>query len=322
MENKKKRRLFAGYSRFERMDFAFCYAVVAIPVIHFLVFWVYVNASSIALAFQDSKGAFTFANFDMVWQGFVETDAFGISLKESLFRSMTLWLCGELICFPISIITTYVLAKKIPGHYLFRICYLIPGLIGSIIWTSTVRNMMEADGPIYTLCMNLGLDLPLGVHKNGFFGSVQTAFPALLSVRILMGLVGQNAVMTGAFSRVPNELFESARLDGAGFWRECFSIAIPCIWSTLSTLLTFALCSICTADYNVYLYTDGTGGPGNASMSTIGYQIFNLTERLASGNSKDYGYPAALGLSLTCITLPVVLIGRRLLAKVQEDIEV
>ncbi len=321
MENKKKRRLFPGYSRFERMDFAFCYAVVAIPVLHFLVFWVYVNASSISLAFQDSKGAFTFANFETVWQGFVGTDMFGISLKDSLFRSWTLWLCGELICFPISIITTYVLAKKIPGHYVFRICYLIPGLIGAIIWTSIVRFMMSYDGPLVTLFTKLGADIPIGVYNNGFFGSEETAFGALLSVRILMGLVGQNAVMTGAFSRVPGELFESARLDGAGFWKECFSIAIPCIWSTLSTLLTFALCSICTADYNVYLYTDGTGGPGG-SMSTIGYQLYNLTYRLSTGNSKDYGYPAALGLSLTCITLPIVLIGRRVMEKIQENVEV
>ncbi len=303
------------------MDFGFCYALVAIPVIHFLVFWLYVNASSIALAFQDAKGAFTFNNFQTVWDGFVDKDMFGISLKDSLFRSMILWLCGELICFPISIITTYVLAKKIPGHYIFRICYLIPGLIGAIIWTSIVRFMFQYDGPLVALFENLGADLPIGVINNGFFGSEETAFGALLSVRILMGLVGQNAVMTGAFSRVPNELFESARLDGAGFWKECFGIAIPCIWSTLSTLLTFALCSVFTADYNVYLYTDGTGGPGG-SMSTIGYQLYNLTYRLSAGTSSNYGYPAALGVALTLITLPVVLIGRRLLDKVQENVEV
>ncbi len=316
-----KKKLFPGYSKFERMDFGFCYALVAIPVIHFIVFWFFVNASSIALAFQDTKGAFTFSNFKTVWEGFVDKDMFGISLKDSLLRSMTLWICGEVICFPISIITTYVLAKKIPGHYIFRICYLIPGLIGAIIWTSIVRFMFQYDGPLVALFENLGADLPIGVINNGFFGSEETAFGALLSVRILMGLVGQNAVMTGAFSRVPNELFESARLDGAGFWKECFGIAIPCIWSTLSTLLTFALCSVFTADYNVYLYTDGTGGPGG-SMSTIGYQLYNLTYRLSAGTSSNYGYPAALGVALTLITLPVVLIGRRLLDKVQENVEV
>ncbi len=317
----KKKKWFKGYSRFERMDFPFVYVLIAIPVIHFLVFWLYVNASSVTLAFQTPKGEFTLNNFKTVWQGFVDKDMYGISLKDSLLRSFTLWISGEIICFPISIITTYVLSKKIAGHYIFRICYLIPGLIGSIIWVALIRFMFQYNGPVVTLLINAGADLPLGVINNGLFGSEETAFPALLSVRILMGLVGQNAIMTGAFSRVPNELFESARLDGAGFWRECFSIAIPCIWSTLSTLLTFAFCSIFTADYNVYLFTDGVGGPGG-SMSTIGFQLYNLTYRLSTGNTSNYGYPSALGLSLTLITLPIVLIGRKVLDKLQENVEV
>ncbi len=303
------------------MDFAFAYIVVAIPVIHFIVFWLYVNFSSIALAFQTVEGAFSLQHFETVWTAFVDKDMYGISLAGSLGRSFVLWFSGELVCFPISIITTYVLAKKIKGHYLFRICYLIPGLIGSIIWVALIRFMFQYNGPVVELLKALGMDLPTGVLRNGLFGSEETAFPALLSVRILMGLVGQNAVMTGAFSRVPNELFESARLDGAGFWRECFSIAIPCIWSTLSTLMTFALCSIFTADYNVYLFTDGVGGP-NGSMSTIGFQLYNLTYRLSTGNSDNYGYPAALGVTLTLFTLPIVLIGRRVLEKIQEAVEV
>lgn len=322
----QKRNWLKGYSRFERMDFPFVYLLIAVPVLHFLVFWVYVNSSSIAMAFLNTKGDFTFNNFKTVFDAFVTKDMYGISLKGSLLRSLTLWLCGEIICFPISIITTYVLARKILGHYVFRICYLIPSLMGAIIWTALVGFMVTGKGygdggPIISLLERLGVELPKMAIREGLFGAKETAFVTLLSVRILMGLVGQNAVMTGAFARVPEELFESARLDGAGFWDECFKIAIPCIWSTLSTLLTFALCSIFTADYNVYLFTNGTGGP-DGSMSTIGFQLYNLTYRLSQGNSDNYGYPAALGLSLTLITLPVVLIGRRVLEKVQENVEV
>jgi multiple sugar transport system permease protein/raffinose/stachyose/melibiose transport system permease protein len=317
----KKKKLFQGYSKFEKRDFLFIYALIAIPVLNFLVFWVYVNFSSITMAFLNTKGEFTWMNFKTVYNAFLTKDMYGISLKDSMTRSFTLWICGELICFPISIITTYVLAKKILGHYAFRICYLIPSLMGAIIWTSLVRFMFSYNGPVTDLLIKLNVELPKSAIRNGLFGAKETAFKALLSVRILMGLVGQNAVMTGAFSRVPDELFESAKLDGAGFWTECFKIAIPCIWSTLSTLLTFALCSIFVCDYNVYLYTDGTGGP-SGSMSTIGFQIYNLTYRLSQGNSDNYGYPAALGLILTVFTLPIVLIGRRILDKIQENVEV
>ena len=309
-----------NYSRLERRDFLFAYLVVLFPVAQFLVFWFYVNVSSIGLAFRDGMGNLTVANFEMVWRGFVDKDMLGINLLDSLGRSFTLWIIGEGILFPITLITTYVLTKKIAGHYVFRIIYYVPGLMGSIIWTLLIKEMVGYSGPITKLLLSLGTELPMTAKKNGLLRSEETAFMTLILVRSVMGVVGNNAVLTGAYTRVPDELFESAELDGAGFFTQMFGIAIPCIWSTICTLLTFALCSVFTCDYNVWLFTDGTGGYGT---STIGFQLYNLTYRLSTGiGSTGYGYPAALGVTLTVITLPVVLLGKYLLEKASENVEV
>ena len=157
------------------------------------------------------------------------------------------------------------------------------------------------------------------LQRNGFLGDPSTAFATLVIVRSIMGVVGNNAVLTGAYTRVPTELFESAELDGANFTTELFSIAIPCIWGTICTLLTFALCSIFTCDYNVYLFTDGSGAH---QTSTIGFQLFKITYELSQGSIKSYGYPAALGLVLTLLTLPVVLVGKWILERMSENVEV
>ena len=309
-----------NYSGLERRDFLFAYLLVLFPVVQFLIFWFYVNASSIALAFQDNTGAFTFANFEMVFKGFIDKDMLGVNLGKSLLRSFILWIVGEGLIFPISLVTTYVLTKKIAGHYVFRVIYYIPGLMGSIIWTLLIKEMVSYSGPITKLLVSLGTELPTGALKNGLLRHEDTAFITLLTVRSIMGIVGNNAVLTGAYTRVPDELFESAELDGAGFFTQLFQIAIPCIWSTICTLLTFALCSIFTCDYNVWLFTDGTGG---YETSTIGFQLFNLTYRLSTGQgSTGYGYPAALGVVLTVMTLPIVLVGKDLLEKASENVEV
>ncbi len=309
-----------NYSRLERRDFTFAYLLVLFPVAQFLVFWFYVNISSIALAFQDGMGEFTWANFKMVYQGFVDKDMLGINLGKSLGRSFILWIVGEGIIFPITLITTYVLTKKIKGHYIFRVIYYIPGLMGSIIWTLLIKEMVSYSGPITKALISWGVDLPFGAKKYGLLRHDDTAFITLLAVRSIMGIVGNNAVLTGAYTRVPDELFESAELDGAGFFTQMFGIAIPCIWSTICTLLTFALCSVFTCDYNVWLFTDGSGG---YETSTIGFQLFNLTYRLSTGaGSTGYGYPAALGFTLTAFTLPVVLIGKYLLERASENVEV
>ena len=309
-----------NYSRLERRDFLFAYLVVLFPVAQFLVFWLFVNASSIALAFQDGAGDFTFLNFKTVYNAFIDKDMLGINLGKSLGRSFLLWVIGEGFIFPVSLITTYVLTRKILGHYIFRIIYIIPSLMGAIIWTLLIKEMLSYSGPITKMLLEMGVELPFGAKKNGLLRHEDTAFISLVLVRSVMGIVGNNAVLTGAYTRVPDELFESAELDGAGFFTEMFRIAIPCIWSTICTLLTFSLCSIFTCDYNVYLFTDGTGG---YETSTIGFQLFNLTYRLSTGSgSTGYGYPAALGVVLTLMTLPVVLSGKALLERMSENVEV
>lgn len=310
------------YSKFEKKHFRFCYLMVLFPVVQFAIFWAYVNFSSLIMAFQDKSGNFTLDNFKTVWQAFKYQDMFGISLKDALVHSITLWCINLFMCWPISIITTYVLFRRIPGHYAFRLCYIIPGLMGPIIWTTLVRYMVGYDGLIVSLCTKWGIELPKLVYRNGFLGAAETAFPTLCVLAFVFGIVGNNAVLTGAFARIPDELYEAAELDGAGFWRTCFTIAIPCVSSTLQTLLTFTFCGIFTADYSVYLYSGGTGQP---NMETIGFQLFNLTYQIAQNGvtgAYSYGYPSALGFSLTMITLPVVLTSRHLIQKYFPAVEV
>ena len=309
-----------GYSKFEKMDFPFIYLLIAFPVLQFIVFWIYVNASSIALSFQTSQGEWTLKNIEAVFKAFDGIDTYGLNFGESLKHSITLWLVSHLICFPISIITTYVLQRQIWGHYVWRVCYIVPSLMGAIIWTTLVKYMVAFDGPIVELLIKAGVEFPEMTLRNGLLAAEETAFPTLVSVMVVMGLVGNNAVLTGAFSRIPDEIFESAKIDGAGFWRECFQIAIPCVWSTLVMMMTFSLCSVFTADSNVFLYSNGTGEPG---MSTVGFHLYFITYRISmmGGGRATYGYPAALGLVLTCMTLPIVLIGRWALEKLQEAVE-
>lgn len=323
MSNGKKARLNSiksRYSRFERRDFPFVFLLVAFPVAQFIVFWVYKNISSIFLSFQTPTGLFTLNNIKSVFDSFIGTDIYGFNLWQTMMRSIWLWVVGNVICFPISIATTYVLFKRIRGHYIFRVCYIIPGLMGAIIWTSLIKYMSAFDGPFIELLLRLGVNLPDAALRNGLFGARETAYPTLIVITLVMGMVGNNAVMTGAFSRIPDEIFESSKLDGASFWKEFFSIAVPCIWPTIATLITFSLCGILLADANVFLYSNGTGEPG---MSTMGFHLYFLTYRisLAGGGRAAYGYPSALGLVLTLFTLPIVLYGRKLLEKVMEPVE-
>ena len=127
-------------------------------------------------------------------------------------------------------------------------------------------------------------------------------------------------IVAGAYMRIPEEIFESAKLEGCGFFRETFQIAVPCVWPTLSTMMIFSLCSILTADYDAYLYSNGTGTNG---MVSVGFYLYRYQVALTQSHDAThiYGYVSAFGVLITCVTLPIVIGSRKLLAKFQEAVE-
>lgn len=314
-----KSNLFKGYSRREIKRFPFCYLIIAIPVLQLLVFWVAVNFNSIILAFKDRDGAFTFQNFKDVFTALVDKDRYGFNLSETIFRSFKLWAAANIPVFLISLMTTYVLYRKVIGHYVFRVIYMLPTIVGAVVWTTIIKFIVANDGPIVEVLNKWGVSMPYMVRRNGLFGAEETAFPTLVWITVLLGIGGGNVVITSAYARMPDDLYDVGKLDGIGFWHEFWAIVIPCAWPAISTVITFNLCGIFTADGNVFLYSNGTGEP---KMSTVGYYLYYMVYRInESGNLSDFNYPAAVGLFITCISVPVVLIGRKILDKLVDNVE-
>jgi len=306
------------YGRLDKARFPFIYLCILFPVCQFVVFFVFININSILLAFKNFDGAFSFENIIQVFRGVADNkDPNGFAIRTALGHSVILWLWSKIVIYPVAVVSTYVLFKRVRWHYFFRVVFSVPSVIGAVIWTTVLRNVSGGAGPIVTLFTNMGINLPNNVLVNGFLKDSGTAFPTLI-VFTVVALVGGDVVLTGAFSRVPGEIFESARIDGAGFWRECFQIAIPCVGPTISTILTFALCSFFVADCNVYLYTQGAGG---FNTETMGFYFLKLQYDLSLANPKRYNYPAAVGVSVSLISVPVVLLGRRLLDKIFQPVE-
>lgn len=306
------------YTPRERKKFLFAYMCVLVPVLQLAIFWFYVNLNSLLLAFTDNSGRFTFGNFELVYQGFVNVDRYGFNLSRVMGRTLSLWFLINIPVFFISICSTYVLFRRVTGHYIFRVFFLIPGLVGAVVWTVMVKSVVAFDGPIIKIIEDVGFQLPVMAKRNGLFGAAETAFPTLLAITAIRGIVGGSAVMTGAFTRIPGEIYDVGKLDGVGFWREFFTIIIPSIWPTLATLISFALCGLFTADGGVFLFTNGTGEP---EMATMGYYLYYMVFRIShSGNMNDFNYPAAVGLAITLISVPVTLTARKFLEKAIEPV--
>lgn len=323
MELKKNKNThwFGHYSKMEIRKFPFIYLIVALPVLQIAVFFFYVNFSAIAMAFQDAEGAWSLESIKRVLYAFRDKqDSLSLNPWEMFQKSIISWSIVHIFCNIICIMTTYILTKHMIFSKTFRLIMHIPGLVGGVIMCIVMKEMYAPDGVITNLVQKMGVNLPVLAKHNGLLGAEETAFPTLMIYTVITGIGGGSMIMAGAFMKIPEEIFESARIEGCGFFRETFQIALPCVWPTFSTLLIFSLCGILTADYGAYLYSDGTGKNGLVSVGFYLYR-YQVTISTVPDATYLYGYVSAFGMLVTLITLPIVLISRKLLSKFQDNVE-
>lgn len=318
---KKNSAKISKYSKLEKKSFVFVAAILAIPVAQFLLMWVYVNINSILLAFRESDGSIGFGNFIDVFNSFTGSEPFrNWNLGEVLSRSMLLWVIVNIICTPLITISTYVLYKKIAFSGGFRTIFAIPSILGIVVWSVLMIKFCDANGPVIKILQSMNIELSEDVLNNGLFGSDETAFATIIVVDVLPSIMACNLIITGAFARIPPEIFESAKIDGFNFFQEFFHIGIPMAWPTIVVTLVTSLATIFTANGNVYLYTNG-----NNNTATIGYYLYwttvNLSTAGAGVTNQQFAFPAALGIVLTLMTLPIVIIARTILEKAYGKVE-
>lgn len=316
------------YSMNEKRKFPFIIITLAIPLAHLLVFWVYVHFEAILLAFKDTTNPelmnnwpLSFASFQKVIEEIISgsTQNGQRNLIVMLGKSVLLWTNLHVISNIISLVTCFILTKHMIGSRLFRTIYYIPGIVGAVVFSTIMKELYMADGVVTNLMVSLGVDLPVGAERGGLLSDVSTAFMTLFSQQFILGIAGGSMIIAGAYKRIPNEVFESASLDGCGFFGQAIKIAIPCAWPTISTLMVFSLCSIFICDINLYLYSP----EGSYGLESMGFFMYTLRVGLSNNpyNSWLYGYSSALGILLTIITIPVVYLGKWILNKVSDNVE-
>ncbi len=99
---------------------------------------------------------------------------------------------------------------------------------------------------------------------------------------------------------VPAELYEAAKVDGAGPVKRFFNVTIP----MLAPSITICVVGITTGSLKVYdlLVSSTKGGPGRASTSMI-YQTYTTAI-----NGRQYGYGCAMSVTLVIVLLLVAFV--------------
>lgn len=279
----------------------FVAALVAIPICHFLIFYVFINGSTILLAFKNSDNEFTLNNFKFLFEYFGSSE---FHLKEALINTLKFFVMG-LIMFPISLLFSYFLYKKIFLYRYMQVVFFLPSIISTIVMVTLFKNIM--DGPVADLWKTI-FNLE---SRPFFFTTPEYALKSIMAFSIWTGLAGNMVIFSGTMARIPTEILESGKIDGVGFWREFGQLVVPLIWPTLSTLLLMSFIGIFTSSGPILLFTQGQNG-----TYTIAYWIYEYTVE-----ATNYNYASAVGILFTVVGLPIIFGAKFLLNKLDKNIE-
>ncbi len=293
---------------FRKGKYLFCYSMLAVTIINFAVFYVGINFNSILMAFQRNLGGgkyeYTLDNFRWVVDMLGMKDS---ALQIGLVNTLKYFAVDTFLSFPLCYIFSYFLFKKVTGYKTFRVIFMLPSIISSIVYVTVYINVLNFDGPFYVL-----LDKTFGYEIPSLLADVATATPTIIAYTVWTGF-GVNVILfQSAMSRLPQEVIECGQLDGISWWKELLLVITPMIWPTMYTMLVLQVTGIFSGGGPILLF--GTNG-GNGTM-TISFYIF----RAVYENAGTEG-PAAVGVFFTCFSFPLVLAIRYFLGKVDPECE-
>lgn len=292
----------------------FILVFLIIPVLHFAVFTLYVNLSTILMAFQRYSVDENAVVWDFTYNFrhfFTELTLTSSTYVKTIVNSVLYFPVVNFVMLPLSVLSAYFLFRKIKFSKVFRFIFFLPNIIPLVIMSIAYRNMWDAEfGPINIFITNV-------------FGVAPYDIPAwLVDPKYAMGMlylyavwagIGYNVILlNGSMQRIPAEIFESARLDGIGAMREIWSIVIPLCWGTVSTLFVTGSMVVFTQTLHPLVVTPGQVG----ETWTIGLIILQATE-----GGQQY-YAAAMGLLCVLIGVPIVHLLRKGMEKVYDTVEV
>lgn len=284
-------------NKMQRGSNIFYAALMAFPVIQFILFYVVVNFKSFGYAFMEQEKIEGGIVWHVTFKNLIEWFSNSSNLKDLWATTkMSLFYYGAtlLVSIPLAMLFSYYIFKKLPASKLFRIFLFIPSIIPAAAFALTYKIMLnDVSWALFE------------VEKLRFDGN-QLWWILFYNLYVSFGT--SVLMYANKMFEIPPEVIEAGKLDGAIGFKEFWHIVLPLTYSTLSVFLVTGIATIFTNQYNLFLFN------ADPEWRSLGFYIYQLSGDTIRSEEK-VPHVAALGLILTAVAVPLTFLVKYCLEK-------
>jgi multiple sugar transport system permease protein len=190
--------------------------------------------------------------------------------------------------------------RRVPGVRLMRTVFFLPYITSFVAISLVWRWMFQPDVGLFNNLLGR-----VGIGPWPWLSSPATALPSLMLMSVWMYAGYMMVIFLAGLQNIPESLYESARIDGAGPWRRFIHITLPMLRPTLLFVLVTMVIFMFQVFTAVYVMTEG--GPLHAT-DVIVYHVYR-----SAWEYLRMGYASAMAWVLFAVVFIITLIQFRFL---------
>lgn len=175
---------------------------------------------------------------------------------------------------------------------IWRAVYFIPSAISTTVTGLLFYFIYQ---PELGLLDGFLTEMGLGHLSRVWLGDASTAIYAIIAMSQWQGFGYSTLLFSVAIQKIPQELYDAARMDGAGPFRQIWAITLPMTREMTGMMIIVTVTGAFQVFNEVMVMT--SGGPNNSSQ-VLGTWLFEQ-----GFNQNDMGYAAAIGSLIFGVTM-------------------
>jgi multiple sugar transport system permease protein len=199
----------------------------------------------------------------------------------------------------LALILAVTLNSGIRGKNWWRILYFLPTVTSSAVLTLIFMWIYNTNGLLNDFLAFVGLP------TYNWLGDPAVALKGIMIMNIWSTAPFYMVIYLAALQDIPRSLYEAAELDGANGWQQFIHITIPMLRPVTFFVVTMGVIGTFQLFDQSYIFSNGTGGPNNATLTVV-LLIYQAVFR-----NLQMGYAAAIAFLLAAVIIVVTVIQRR-----------